>query len=136
MKVEKTLEEVLNFGTIANNYISRTQGKDEKFIYAIKKVAKKIKKHYEDYNDAIFNIDMDTCSVDEKGNILKDEQGNFVFTRENLIKKRNSIKELIAQKVEFDNYIATSIPEDLTEVEIETFKDFVSDKVNVEQEPA
>jgi len=135
MKVEKTIEEVLNFGNVANSYIGRTDGKETKFTYAIKKVAKRLKEHFDYYNDELFSIDVNTCSTDDKGNILKDERGNFTYTREGLTKKRNDLKELLKHKVSFENYIATEIPEDLTEVEMVSFLDFVSDKVYTEQEP-
>ena len=137
MKVEKTIEEVLNFGNIANSYIGKLpEGKETKFSYAIRKVAKKVKDSFDYYNDELFNIDVNNCATDEKGNILKDERGNFTYSKEGLKNKREELKALLKHKVSFDNYIATEIPEDLTEVEMTSFLDFVSDRVFVEQEPA
>ena len=37
----------------------------------------------ESYNDKLEDLNIEFCSTDEKGNILRDAKGHFLFTKEN-----------------------------------------------------
>ena len=45
----------------------------------------------ETYNDKLEDLNIDYCSTDEKGNIIRDQRGQYIFTKD---KQRSLAKEL------------------------------------------
>lgn len=54
------------------------------------------------------DIDIEYCSVDEKGNVLLDPNGRYVFTKENLKARIRAIKDLDQKEVFFEPYYIPS----------------------------
>lgn len=90
----------------------------ENFQYALKRIKNQHKKYFKKYLDNLEDLRIDLCSVDEKGNVLKDDKGSYVFSKENL--KTLTIKARQLQEFEIEPYFATDFPE-LTEDQKELF---------------
>jgi hypothetical protein len=92
MKNKQLLELVNNL----NNEIGKQQvkGEDTKVSQKLVKIAKKLEKYLNDYNEQIEEIRIDNASTDDKGVILKDEKGGYKFSKEGLKSLLNQIKEL------------------------------------------
>ena len=118
--MRKTYLELFELNQFAGSWLKKNEG-ESKMSYAIKKIGKRLKTIFEYYNEKINEIGINNCSVDDKQNIIKDEKGELVFTKENLIKKNKESKALLSTEVEIEPYICTEIPE-LTEEEKEVFE--------------
>jgi hypothetical protein len=92
MKNKKLLELVNNL----NNEIVKQQvkGEDTKVSQKLVKIAKKLEKYVNDYNELVEEIRIDNASTDEKGVILKEEKGGYKFGKDGLKKLLTKIKEL------------------------------------------
>ena len=92
MKNKQLLELVNNL----NNEIGKQQvkGEDTKVSQKLVKLAKKLEKYLNDYNEQVEEIRIDNASTDDKGVILKDEKGGYKFSKEGLKSLLNQIKEL------------------------------------------
>ena len=92
MKNKQLLELVNNL----NNEIGKQQvkGEDTKISQKLVKIAKKLEKYLNDYNEQVEEIRIDNASTDDKGVILKDEKGGYKFSKEGLKSLLNQIKEL------------------------------------------
>jgi hypothetical protein len=53
--------------------------KDTKLEHAKNQTLKNAAKFIEHYNDKIEDLNIEYCSTDDKGNILRDAKGNFVL---------------------------------------------------------
>lgn len=98
----------------------------EAFIYALKKVAKRITtKTIAEFQNIITDNQIDLCEADEKMEPKKDDKGNLIFTKESM-KKRNSF-QLNASMLEcsIEEYHVNVIPNNLTTEEREIFTGFV-----------
>ena len=118
----KTISECQLFLQVASKF---SEG-ETKLSYAIKKVSKSIEKGFKKYNDTLEDARIDFCSTDEKGNVLKDDKGGYVFSKENLKLLTQKNRELIETPFEVESYIATDLTGiELTEGEKELLTDFV-----------
>jgi transcriptional regulator of heat shock response len=92
MKNKQLLELVNNL----NNEIGKQQvkGEDTKVSQKLVKLAKKLEKYLNDYNEQVEEIRIDNATTDDKGVILKDEKGGYKFSKEGLKSLFNQIKEL------------------------------------------
>ena len=118
----KTISECQSFLQVASKF---SEG-ETKLSYAIKKVSKSIEKGFKKYNDTLEDARIDFCSTDEKGNVLKDDKGGYVFSKENLKLLTQKNRELIETPFEVESYIATDLTGiELTEGEKELLTDFV-----------
>jgi len=92
MKNKQLLELVSNL----NNEITNQQvkGEDTKVSQKLVKIAKKLEKYVNDYNEAVEEFRIDNASTDEKGVILKEEKGGYKFGKDGLKTLLNQIKEL------------------------------------------
>lgn len=144
--MKKTIKQISDFNKSVAVYLAE-HTEENKITYALKKVSKRIeaktKEVLDDFNEKVMDVNIELASVDEKGNIVyevetvtdlagsKKEIKTEVpkFTPEKLREKNKRMAEMnkavMKQEIEFENYIATEVPEDLTEDEIEAFKDFV-----------
>jgi len=98
----------------------------EAFIYALKKVAKRITtKTIAEFQNIITDNQIDLCEADEKMEPKKDDKGSLVFTKESM-KKRNAF-QLNASMLEciVEEFHASVIPNNLTQEEREIFTGFV-----------
>jgi hypothetical protein len=93
MKNYKDLLELVNNlnQAIVNQQV---KGEDTKVSQKLGKLAKKLEKHLNDYNEQVEEIRIDNASTDDKGVILKDEKGSYKFSKDGLKKLLNQIKVL------------------------------------------
>lgn len=98
----KDLTGVLNL-IIANVGNQETIGQKKLF-----KIYEKLKVHLDAYKEQLDDIRIEFASVDEKGHLLKDEKGEYLFTKENMklmIKEMRDIenKEIDLNKISVAN---------------------------------
>lgn len=91
-----TYKNLLELVNNLNNEIGNQQvkGEDTKISQKLTKIAKKLEKHVNDYNEQVEEIRIDNASIDEKGVILKEEKGGYKFSKEGLKNVLKQIKEL------------------------------------------
>lgn len=74
---------------------------DDKFQYCIKKILNQAQKIKAKEQKKIQELQIDYCSVDEKGNVLHNDKGGYVYTKENLKELNKKINELNENVHEF-----------------------------------
>lgn len=85
-----------------------------KFNYVVSKNTPALQKLIKKYNESLFDISLEYAQVDEKtGSILKDDKGEFIFTKEASQNKEIKLRELKLQEVEFDVYMLQDLTEHL-----------------------
>lgn len=86
------------------------------------KIHSKLKAYYEEYSEALGDLKLDHASVDDKGNVIMNEKGEYSFTKDAMKKLNADIKVLLEKEFDF-KVIEIVNPEGL---EIHTYlKDFV-----------
>lgn len=126
MLIKKTFEQIIEFNHYAN-WLKQTK-EQTKLSYAVGKVQKRISDFIVDYTDEVKDIEIDHASTNENG-LLIIENDSYSYTPEKMKKLRDAKKKHFnkwkEKEFEFENYIATEIPENLTEEEKDILKDFV-----------
>lgn len=90
-------------------------GNDHKLAYALRRVLPKCEEAMIDYQEQVEDLENEFASVDKEGNVLRDQFG-YKFSKDNLKKKNEKIRELFKTKeVDVPQYIATELPEWLPE---------------------
>lgn len=121
----KTYQDCFEFFRAASQWISR-HDEESKFKYALTKVSRKITKLQEKYQESMEEINIEHCATEDKtGVILRDQQGQYKYTKDELIKRNREVNKLFHSEVEIEPHIATDVPEDLTSLEREVFDGFV-----------
>ena len=72
----------------------QVKGEDTKVSQKLGKIAKKLEKYVNEYNEQVEEIRIDNASTDDKGVILKEEKGGYKFGKDGLKKVMKQIKEL------------------------------------------
>ena len=86
------------------------------------KIHAKLKAYYEEYSEALGDLKLDHASVDDKGNVVMNEKGEYSFTKDAMKKLNSDIKVLLDKEFDF-KVIEVVNPDGL---EIHTYlKDFV-----------
>ena len=156
MTTKITYEKLLTYAQYATAYINR--GEKTKLAYAIERVGKKYPKYIKAYNEIteerqakISDAYTDFASEDADKNIMrlivKDEKGNVTYTENkytrenkkacdekirNINKEYNNIlQEFIYKEVEIEPCLTTSIPNNLTNQEIEAFTGIIIEPLKV-----
>jgi len=125
-------ETVFPFLSITNSFIPGRSGQWKenatKFDYAVSKN----QKHYDKKNQELINdINIDHASVDEKGNIIYDPQGNYLYSKESLKQRLKAIRDLEStideMLFDFEPYFCKTenLPKDLTEEDIQFLKGII-----------
>lgn len=122
--MKKTHQEIVAFLNASHSYIER-HPKESKFKYALTRTEKSLKNLYEEYAEKIADLNIEHCVADDKGVILKDERGEFQFTKESLRLRNKAQKAVLMEAVAVKGYTAQEIPDDLTDDEREIFAGFV-----------
>lgn len=117
--ISTNLSESIEILQIAEKY------KGGKFEYAAQKLAKKIQKAQEDLFEETEDKRVELASTDEKGNLLKDEKGNFVFTPENLIKLNKFSRGQFKKPIDLEVYYSAEVPSEMTELHREILTGFL-----------
>ncbi len=105
-----TINEVISEGAKIEN---------DKFQYALKMIKNQFKKYVKKYGDDLEDARIDLCSVDEKGNVLKDDKGGYVFSKENM--RALTIKARALQEFEIEPCFASDLT-GITDDQKELFK--------------
>lgn len=92
MKYKELLELVNNLNNEIINHQVKEQ--DTKVSQKLGKIAKKLEKYVNEYNEQVEEIRIDNASTDDKGVILKEEKGGYKFGKDGLKKVMKQIKEL------------------------------------------
>lgn len=96
-----------------------------KLEHAKTQTLKKASKFIEVYNDRLEDLNIEYCSTDEKGNILRDSAGQYLFTKDNQRKLCKELKQFMEsdQIASFEivstsdkNGLSDSVAEYLTEI--------------------
>ena len=72
----------------------QVKGEDTKVSQKLGKIAKKLEKYINEYNEQVEEIRIDNASTDDKGVILKEEKGGYKFGKDGLKNVMKQIKEL------------------------------------------
>lgn len=117
--MKTTISKINEVLGVANKY------SNEKFNYAKEKLAKQAQKKIAEFNESIEDKRIELCSVDEKGNILSDEKGNYHFTKENLISLNKFVRDLNNQEFEIEPYFCKIIPEGINDIDMEILEGYI-----------
>lgn len=133
----RTYTEIFTFTNVAVSYLKRHEkDQDEsKLRYALKKLVKAGQKVFEDYQEQVEDLRIEHCSEDERGNIQRDAQQNYTFTKDKLRQLTKAIRVLAEKSVEFKPYLVEVAPVDLTDAERDAFAGFVLAE-RADEEPA
>lgn len=125
MKTKKTNREIVDFINLAAVWLNKKDVKETKFIYALKKVNKRMMRLFEIYQEGIEDINVKHCAVDGDGVIKRDDRGQYKFTRDGMQNRNDEIRKLSKESVEIEPYYSNEVPLDLDEVDAETLEGFV-----------
>jgi hypothetical protein len=74
----------------------------------------------EAYNDKLEDLNIDYCSTDDKGNIIRDARGQYIFTKENQRALSKELKKFMdSPMVNPFEIISTSDKKGLNDVQVE-----------------
>lgn len=105
-----------------------------KFSANLRKVINQAAQHFKEYSEAIDDLQIKYCAVDEKTKtILLDDKGNRKFTIEGHQSLKKAIKELSNEKVEINTRI-TEGDWDLTDEEKQAFNGIVIPEFETDEE--
>lgn len=113
-----TFERISEYSKEAREY---NKNNDNKLSYANKKVLKQLDKIQEEVDELIEEARINHCSVDDKGNVLRNDKGGYEFTKDGIRNLTKDLKKIKLMEFEIKPYIAQVIPDDLTEEQIDAF---------------
>lgn len=136
---EKEYNELNDFDQVANAYVAKLDGEENKLTYAILKVSIGLKRMREKINDKITKVNIKHCLVDESKKekpIMKDQHKDLCFSKEGREACNVELTDTILgeTKYKIKHYYATQVPEDLTQYEIEVFRGIVLDPAQYPEE--
>ncbi len=124
--IEVTKKQLEHFYLNGVNWISNIhKGVDNKFSYAVKKMIKRVKDDYEDYQDKITELRYDYVSLDKDGNLQYAPNGQYSFKPEKIKEFNKIVKRIGEDKVSVEPFIAKFIPDDFPYNLREVFTPFV-----------
>lgn len=125
--IKTTLRDVINFANSASRWMSIQEKQPQtKLSYAVARMLKRCQKPIEDYNAKIEDIRLDNALEDEKTKaVLRDEAQQYKFSKEGLRKIIEEQRKLLDGEIEIEPYIATAIPDDLSDDARVAFEGFV-----------
>lgn len=116
--MKSTFLEYFNFVAVANNFLQQ-HPEESKLKYALEKVGKMNKTLGDDYSAATEDLRIDFCETDEKGIILRDEKGQYKFTKEGLKNFNAAVKALQSKEVEVKTWAYDLSQDDFDDKEAE-----------------
>jgi hypothetical protein len=120
----KTNRQLINFINFARLFMQQHK-EQTKFRYALERMDKRLGKQIESYTEAVADLQIEHAATDEKQAILTDEQGNFRYTKDGIRARNKAQRELLEQPVEIEPYMATEVPDDLSDAEKQACAGFV-----------
>lgn len=121
---QATYRQINEFIAAASVYL-KAHPEPSKLEYALKKMLKRSGAVMEDYNEKLEDLRIDNCIENDKGVIARDERGNYQFSKDGLKTLLKAHRELADKPVSLEVYIATALPENLSEADRENFAGFV-----------
>lgn len=110
----KTYREVFQFINAGSRWLAEhKKDEDTRLGYAIAKLIKKLGKHDSDYREAVEDLNVEHCEVNDKGHIIH-ENDNYVFSKEGKKKRDAAQRKLLDTPVNFEPHYVTTIPEGIT----------------------
>ena len=99
-----TYKNLLELVNNLNNEVANQQvkGEDTKVSQKLTKIAKKLEKYLNDYNEKVEEIRIDNASTDDKGVILKEEKGGYKFGKDGLKTLLSQIKALGEKEFDYE----------------------------------
>lgn len=122
--MNKTYQECFEFFSAASQWISKHE-EESKFKYALTKLSRKITKLQEKYREHVEERNIEHCATDKDGVILRDEQGQYKYTKDELIKRNREVTEFYKSQTQIEPHFVSEVPSDLTSLEKEVFEGFV-----------
>jgi len=107
-----------------NFLVALSAPQDTKLEHARNQTLKNAAEFIERYNDKLEDLNIDFCSVNEKGHILKDQNGDRVFTKDNQRAFAREVKNFLEQEIVSQfTIVQTDDGKGLTEVQIKYLRD-------------
>ncbi len=105
-----------------------------KLEHARNQTLKNASSFIEAYNDKLEDLNIDYCSTDEKGNIVRDPRGQYIFTKDNQRALSKELKKFLDSEmiVPFE-IVSTSDKKGLSDSQVEYLFDvgFIRDVLKV-----
>jgi hypothetical protein len=118
-----TYADMFQFIAYANHWLNSNKN-NTKIHYALRKVIKAANKLVADYQEKLEEININHCSVDDKGIILKDDKNEYRFTKDCLLKRNKERRFLFDSTVTVTPfYVADKSL--LSDDDIENFRGFI-----------
>ena len=127
MKQTKKNKDLLSFINVANAVPVEPESKLAKVL--IKQV-KVFNSALESYNNELEVAQIESCSVDEKGNVLKGEKGEYVYSKEGLRSLSSKNKELLSADVEVEVFLKA---EHIADLKQPALKDYFCTFLGIEE---
>lgn len=89
------------FNLIANLNLNVKDG-STKGQKKLQKIAQKIKPYLDEYNEVVDEIKIDCANVDQDGNLIFDENGNYKYSKEGLKQLNQKSRKLTETFFEFE----------------------------------
>lgn len=122
--MKSTYRNLVGFINAAAHY-TQVHPEETKLKYALSKVQKRAMSAVERYNEQLEDLRVQHCAEDAEGIVLRDDKGNYKFTKEGLNTLNKAQRALVEQEVEVEEHLVTDLPEGLTSDEKEVFAGFV-----------
>jgi hypothetical protein len=91
-----------------------------KLEHAKTQTLKKASPFIDAYNDKLEDIYIDFCSTDDRGNIIRDTRGQYIFTKDNQRSLAKELKKFMDDKMVFPfEVVSTSDKKGLTDAQTE-----------------
>lgn len=108
-----TYRSLSEFVNAANAWLANHHAGHDKFVYALKKLAKQGREAFRSYEEQVEDLDVTHAAVDARGVILRGEKGELQYTPEGLKTLMAAKRALTNSAVEFKPYYVdeASVPE-------------------------
>jgi len=117
--MKSTFLEYFGFIAAANTFLQQ-HPEESKLKYALEKVGKLNKTIGDDYSAATEDLRIDFCETDEKGIILRDEKGQYKFTKEGIKKFNAAVKDLQNKEIEVKTWAYDLSQDEFTDEEAQS----------------
>lgn len=126
-KIKRTYQEIGEFSEAARNYLAAHPADNTKFSYALNRTAKSANRVLTDYREKIDEINVKNCLAadDGKGEILRDDRGQYKFSKEGMLKRNVEVSKLMRSEVDLDVHFASDLPKELSASDKDNFLGFV-----------
>lgn len=125
-KVKRSMRDIIGFLNVAHIWQHQKQGEGQSHLkFAIAQVMPGCEEANRAHEAKKGRINIECCTVDEKGNVLLDGHGGLIFTREATNKRTDQTEKLLDETVEVEVYFAKVVPPDLTPAQERAFAGFV-----------